>query len=263
VSGYEDEIERLVALHPHCRAEVTPADVLCARGRPRSVLLDADRILALRPCPDWPAERVTRHIGDRAVLLAEVLRCAAVPAADRLWVACQPGVWAAPSVTLRWLVADFAASVLPICEAARPGDLRPRRAIEAARLYALGLISCETLAAAGAAAWAAAMAAAGAAGDAAWAAAWAAARDAAGDAAGDAAWAAAWAAAMAAAGAAGDAAWAAAWAAARAAAWAAGDAAWAAAGAAAWAAAGAARDAARDAAGDAHLRRVLDLLGAA
>ena len=100
---------------------------------------------------------------------------------------------------LRLLAADYAERVLPIFERARPGDDRPRKAIQAARDYADGEIS----AAAGDAAWAAARDAAGAAAwDAAWdaarAAAWAAARDAARaaarDAAGDAAGAAAWAA---------------------------------------------------------------------
>jgi hypothetical protein len=90
----------------------------------------------------------------------------------------------------RLAAADFAEAVLPIFEKARPGDERPRRAIQAARDYANGEI--------GAAAWAAAGAAAGDAWDAAW--------DAAGAAAGAAAEAAAWAAAK---DAAKDAAWAA------------------------------------------------------
>jgi len=131
--------------------------------------------------------------------------------------------------TERLFAADCAERVLPIWEKKYPGDLRPRQAIEAARLFADEKITPKKLAAARAAARDAARAAAGdAAGDAAWAAAWAAARAAAWDAAWDAARAAARAAA-------GDAAWDAARAAARAAAWdAAGAAAWAAAGAAAW-----------------------------
>ena len=95
--------------------------------------------------------------------------------------------------TARLFAADCAERVLPLFECEQPKDDRPRKAIEAARAFAQGLIN-----------------------DAAWAAARAAAREAAWDAAGDAAWAAAWAAA-------GEAARAAAWAAA-------GDAAWAAAG---------------------------------
>ena len=109
----------------------------------------------------------------------------------------------------RLISADFAESVLHIFEEKFPNDDRPRKAIQAVRDYANGLISKEELDAAGAAAGDAAGAAAGdAARAAAWAAAWAAARDAAraaGDAAGAAAGAAAWAAARAT--------WAAAWAA--------------------------------------------------
>jgi hypothetical protein len=79
--------------------------------------------------------------------------------------------------TARLFAADCAERVLPIFEKERPGDDRPRKAIQAARDYANGVIDA-----------------------AAWAAAWAAARDAAGVAAGaaaraaarDTAWAAAW-----------------------------------------------------------------------
>lgn len=175
MSRHEDEIARLVARRPHCRAEVTPAETLCARGRPGSVPLNAPRIMALRPCGDWPRSRVVDMIGGRTVTLSDVLREESIQAQDRLWVACQPGVWAEPDVTLRWLAADFAAAVLPIFEGARPGDARPRRAIEAARLYALGLIGPETRAAAVVAAEADAARAAGyRAWSAAWAATWAA-----------------------------------------------------------------------------------------
>ena len=80
----------------------------------------------------------------------------------------------------RLFAADCAEHVLPIFEKERPGDDRPRKAIEAARAYARGEIN--------AAAWDAAWDAAGAAAwDAARAAAWAAARAAAGAAAWDAA----------------------------------------------------------------------------
>lgn len=90
----------------------------------------------------------------------------------------------------RHFAADCAERVLPIFEKHHPGDDRPRKAVEAARAFADGLISEKELAAARAATWAA------------WAATWAAgdaarATWAAGDAAGDAAatWAATWAAA--------------------------------------------------------------------
>jgi len=113
----------------------------------------------------------------------------------------------------REFAADCAERVLPVWERDYPQDARPRRAIQAARDYALGLIDDAAGAAAGDAAWAAAWAAAG---DAAWAAARDAAGAAARAAAGAAAWAAAWDAARAAArDAAGAAAWAAAWAAER------------------------------------------------
>jgi len=105
----------------------------------------------------------------------------------------------------RLFAADCADRVLHLFESARPGDDRPRRAIEVARMFAEGMATDASRAAA----WDAAGAAAG---DAAWAtwaaayAAWDAARAAAGAAAGDAAWA-TWAAAHAARAAAGAAAW--------------------------------------------------------
>ena len=95
----------------------------------------------------------------------------------------------------RLFAADCAEHVLPLFEAQRPGDDRPRLAIDAARAFARGEIDAarafargEIDAAARSAAWAAAGDAAGdaawaAARSAAWAAAWAAGGDAAGDAA--------------------------------------------------------------------------------
>jgi len=115
--------------------------------------------------------------------------------------------------TERLFAADCAEHVLPIWEKKYPGDLRPRKAIEAARLFADGKITKEKLADARVAARVAAGVATGdavraavrvaarvaagvATGDAVRAAvrvaAWAAARDAAGAAAWDAAWAAEW-----------------------------------------------------------------------
>ena len=88
--------------------------------------------------------------------------------------------------TARLFVADCAEIALPIYERHYPNDDRPRKAIEAARKYADGLISKEEIDAAGAAAWAAAWDAAWDAAGAAGAAAGAAARDAAWDAAWDA-----------------------------------------------------------------------------
>ena len=73
-------------------------------------------------------------------------------------------------MTARLFAADCAEMVLPIFERRCPGDDRPRRAIEAARLFARGEIDAAAEAAAEAAAGAAAWAAAW---DAAWDAAWA------------------------------------------------------------------------------------------
>jgi hypothetical protein len=127
--------------------------------------------------------------------------------------------------TVRLFAADCAERVLPFFEKERPNDDRPRKAIQASRDYANGVIDAAAWDAARAAAWDAARAAA-------WAAAW------------DAAMAAAWAAARAAA-------MAAAWAAARAAAW-----------AAAWdAAMAAARDAAWDAERAWQSSRLLEMVG--
>jgi hypothetical protein len=125
------------------------------------------------------------------------------------------------------LACDYAEHVLHIYEKQYHDDDRPRKAIEASRLYLKGEATIEELAASRTAAWAASRTASRAASRAAWA-------------ASRAAWAAAWAAA-------GAAAWAAAWAA-LAAAWAAeaatgaSRAAWTAAEAAAWAAAWAAEE---------------------
>ena len=83
---------------------------------------------------------------------------------------------------IRLFAADCAEFVLPIFEKEYPNDDRPRKAIQAARDYANGLMSREQLAAAwdaADAAWDAAGAAAWDAADAARAAAWDAARDAA------------------------------------------------------------------------------------
>ena len=60
----------------------------------------------------------------------------------------------------RLWAADCAEQALPIFEAEHPGDDRPRKAIEAARLFAIGMITRKELDAAWAAAWAAARAAA-------------------------------------------------------------------------------------------------------
>ena len=64
--------------------------------------------------------------------------------------------------TARLFAADCAERVLPIFENARPGDMRPREAVEAARAYVRGEINKVALVAAADAAWAAVDAAAAA-----------------------------------------------------------------------------------------------------
>ena len=140
---------------------------------------------------------------EREVVSYEDILQSSIPLQDKYWLFCYRVFTDSQN---QHIVIKIAEVVLPIFEEKYPEDNRPRKAIEAARLYLAGEIGIEELAAARAAAWAAR------------AAAWAAAE-------------AAWAAAEAA-----DAAWDAAWAAAEAAAWAARDAA-----RAAWAAAEAAR----------------------
>ena len=120
---------------------------------------------------------------------------------DALW--CLRSICPKYDKEVRLFAADCAERVLHIYERHYPGDDRPRKAIQASKDYANGLITIKQRNAAEDAGWAAARDAAGAAaGAAAWAAAGAAARDAGWAAAEDAAGAAARAAARAAAGAA-------------------------------------------------------------
>lgn len=108
---------------------------------------------------------------------------------DTLW--CLRATEQDATKIVRLFAADCAESVLHHYESLVPNDDRPRKAIQAARDHANGLIDDAARDAARAAAWAAACdAACDAARDAAWAAAWAAARDAATAASRDAAWAA-------------------------------------------------------------------------
>jgi len=137
----------------------------------------------------WAREWVAARGGDdeMPVPLASILDDA--PAEHALdWTvwslrAVPPEQEAARDRLARLFAADAAERVLPLFEAARPGDTRPREAIAVARRFADGEATKGQLAAAWAAAGDAAWAAAGdAARAAAGAAAWAAARDAAGDA---------------------------------------------------------------------------------
>ena len=137
-----------------------------------------NKIKSHRPCRDgW--EKLVTYLGkteadDDELSIATIIESNGI----------KDAIWALRAVDghdkeIRLFAADCAESVLHIYEDKYPGDDRPRKAIQAARDYANGLIDAAARDAARAAAWDAAWAAAwAAAGDAAWAAAWAAAGDA-------------------------------------------------------------------------------------
>jgi hypothetical protein len=168
-----------------------------------------NKIKAHSPCADGWAKLLLflnkTEADDEPLSIATIIQSNGIR--DAVWALCAVE---GKDKEIRLFAADCAESVLHIYEKQYPNDDRPRKAIQAARDYANGVIGKDELAAASAA-WAAAWAAAWDASDAARAAAWDAsdaARAAAWDAS-DAAWDAS------------DAARAAAWAAASAAAWAA------------------------------------------
>ena len=82
---------------------------------------------------------------DRPIPLLTVLESNG--AADAIWClrAVLPDEEAARDRIARLFAADCAAAVLPIFERARPGDARPREAIEAARQFARGNLDAKTL----------------------------------------------------------------------------------------------------------------------
>ena len=116
---------------------------------------------------------ITKYGRDKPINLLTILDSNGVK--DCVW-ALRAAVEPDRDKIARLFACDCAESVLPIFESEKPDDPRPRKAIQTARDYAVGLATQEQLAAA----WAAAQ-------DAARAAAWAAAQDAARDAAGAAA----------------------------------------------------------------------------
>ena len=135
-----------------------------------------NKIKSHSPCEDgW--KKLLNHLG-KTEADDEVLELRTILESNGL----DDTLWAFRAVygkdkEIRLFAADCADMVLPIYKKEYPDDDRPRKAIQAARDYANGLISTKELAAARAAAWAAAEAAAAAAGAAeaaAWAAAWAA-----------------------------------------------------------------------------------------
>ena len=125
---------------------------------------------------------ITKYGRDKPINLLTILDSNGIE--DCLW-ALRAAIESDRDKIARMFACDCAEAVLPIFESEKPDDPRPRKAIQTARDYAVGLATQEQLAAARVAAWDAARDAAR---DAAWAAAWAAARDA----ARDAVWAAAW-----------------------------------------------------------------------
>jgi hypothetical protein len=146
-----------------------------------------NKIKAHSPCENgW--DKLLNHLGktkadDEPLSIATIIQSNGTK--DAVWALCAVE---GKDKEIRLFAADCAESVLHIYEKRYPNDDRPRKAIQAARDYANGVIGKDELAAARAAAWDAARAAAwDAAGEAARATAW--------DAAGDAAWATAWAAA--------------------------------------------------------------------
>ena len=151
--------------------------------------LTVDDIMGWVKCSDWTLDRVKKKFGDRkSVTPLQLARARGIESEDKLWILLRPEI--IPEKELHLLGCDIAESVLHIFEAKYPGDKRPRKAIEAKRLWVTGKISDEKLAATRAAAWAAAWPAARdaardardaarAAAGAAWPAAWDAARDAA------------------------------------------------------------------------------------
>ena len=144
-------------------------------------------VMSLNPCYD--REYIENLFGGKRWMSPlTVLKMDNVSHPDKMWLVCRSDFL--DDRCWRLFACDCAERVLPIFEKEHPTDKRPRKAIETARLYALGKATRKELDAARAAAWAAARAATrDAAGAAAWAAR-AASWDAAGDAAGDAAWAA-------------------------------------------------------------------------
>jgi hypothetical protein len=107
----------------------------------------ADVLLALGACGEsieWLRERSRAVAPERRTAEAAWLDC---ERGDWLtWLITRPAIRdAAGDRALRLIACDCAERVLPLYESRRPGDDRPRRAIEVARRYAEGLASAEEL----------------------------------------------------------------------------------------------------------------------
>lgn len=108
------------------------------------MLITPEMVLRWKPCPEYPARRV-RQLGGDGLEPHEVLNLD-IPLVDCMWVVLHPEVIA--QHYLRLFAARWAANVLPLFEYRFPANRRPREAIRAARLFALGRISHKELSAA-------------------------------------------------------------------------------------------------------------------
>ena len=116
-----------------------------------------DDVMSWEPCYDektgaYGREYVERLFDGRERMSALEFLQLDIPIEDRFWAVLRDELL--DERTLRLWATDCAEQVLPLYESHRPGDDRPRKAIEAARGYARGLISLEKMAAARTDAWA-------------------------------------------------------------------------------------------------------------
>ncbi len=137
-----------------------------------SYTITVERLTEWEAC--YNEDKLRDLVGD-GITAIQVAAMTGVSVVDRIWCLLHEPIFTARE--LRILACRWANQVLPIYEAAYPGDDRPRNAIKTARRYADGLATEEELTvAAWAAAAAAGAAAAAAAAEASWAgASWAAA----------------------------------------------------------------------------------------
>ena len=132
--------------------------------------ITVDLVMSFNPCYD--RETINKlFAGKKWMLPTTVLKLDTVSYGDKLWLLCRSDFL--DDKRWRLFACDCAERALPLFEKVYPEDIRPRKSIETARLFANGDATREELAAAWAAAWARAAAWAAAR---AWAAAWAAAR---------------------------------------------------------------------------------------
>ena len=92
------------------------------------MIINKNKIQALSPCSDRFNNYVD-HYGDKEFTIAKFMELKNITHADKLWVAFR----LLPKAAAIAAAADMAELVLPIYEAKYPGDMRPRKAIEAAR----------------------------------------------------------------------------------------------------------------------------------